>query len=109
MSEYEPSQPPKPEELTPEELHRKTAESQSTEPKQVHADHLHDLAGEGEGIRSDSPDQMSVFSAGEEQIVVVGQDEEGRRKQGTGRSAAEAAADAQDSKEPIGEGFYPPP
>lgn len=86
------------------------SESQSTQPKQVNADHLHELAGEGEGIRSDSPDQMSVFdSAGGESIVVLGTDDEGRPKQGTGASAAEAAADASSSKEPIGEGFYPPP
>jgi hypothetical protein len=86
------------------------SESQSTEPKQVNADHLHELAGEGEGIRSESPDQMSVFdSAGREKIVVIGQDDQGRRKQGTGSSAAEAAKDAADSSEPIGEGMYPPP
>ena len=86
------------------------SESQSTQPKQVNAEHLHQLAGEGEGIRSDSPDQMSVFdSAGGEKIVVIGQDDEGQRKQGTGDSAAEAAADASSSKEPIGDGFYPPP
>jgi hypothetical protein len=82
---------------------------QTTEPKQVNADHLHDLTGENEGIRSSSPDQMSVFDAGEERVVVVGQDSQGRRKQGTGRSAAEAARDARSTKEPIGEGFYPPP
>lgn len=86
------------------------SEGQSTQPKQVNADHLHDLAGEGEGIRSSSPDQMSVFdSAGRESIVVIGQDESGRRKQGTGRSEAEAASDAESTKEPIGEGFYPHP
>ena len=91
-------------------MSEKTEKTQSTEPKQVHAEHLHDLAGENEGIRSSSPDQMSVFdSAGREHIVVVGEDESGRRKEGTGRSAAEAAKDAKDPKEPIGEGFYPPP
>ena len=85
-------------------------ERQTTEPKQIHADHLHELAGEDEGIRSSSPDQMSVFDgAGNESVVVIGEDEEGRRKDGTGASAAEAAADVKDTKEPIGEGFYPPP
>lgn len=83
---------------------------QTTEPKQVNADHLHELSGENEGIRSSSPDQMSVYDgSGKEYVVVVGQDDEGRRKQGTGETAAEAAADARSSKEPIGEGFYPPP
>ncbi|MDQ3981042.1 MAG: hypothetical protein M3314_16095 [Actinomycetota bacterium] len=110
MSETQPSPPPKPEELTPEELARSSGESQSTQPKQVNAEHLHELAGEGEGIRSNSPDQMSVFdSTGRESVVVVGTDESGRRKQGTGGSAAEAGQDAGSSKEPIGEGFYPPP
>ena len=85
-------------------------ESQTTQPKQVNADHLHELAGENEGIRSSSPDQMSVFdSAGGEKIVVLGTDESGREKQGTGESAAEAAEEARSTKEPIGEGFYPPP
>ena len=86
------------------------SKTQTTRPKQVNAEHLHDLAGDGEGIRSQSPNQMSVFDgAGRESVVVIGQDQGGRRKQGTGRSAAEAARDAQSTKEPIGEGFYPPP
>ena len=86
------------------------SETQSTQPKQVNAEHLHELAGENEGIRSNSPDQMSVFdSAGREKVVVIGQDADGGRKQGTGHSAAEAARDAGSTKEPIGEGFYPPP
>ncbi len=87
-----------------------TERRQTTEPKRVNADHLHELAGEDEGIRSSSPAQMSVFDgAGNEAVVVIGQDDQGRRKEGTGASAAEAAKDAKDAREPIGEGFYPPP
>jgi hypothetical protein len=66
MSENQPSAPPKPEYLTPEEVSRASGESQSTQPKQV-------KGGEG------------------------------------GPSAAEAAQDASSSKEPIGEGYSPPP
>jgi hypothetical protein len=86
------------------------SESQSTQPKQVNTEHLHETAGEGEGVRSEGPEEMSVFDgAGRESVVAIGEDETGRRKQGTGASSEEAARDMKDASEPIGEDFFPPP
>lgn len=54
--------------------------------------------------------QHSIYDgAGNETVVVTTTNEEGVRKQGTGKTAEEAAKDARSSKEPIGEGFNPPP
>ncbi len=79
------------------------------------SDHPQSRAPEGEGVdapmREDKgPIQSSVFDgAGNETVVVTTAGPDGKRKQGTGATAEEAAADAQNPKEPIGEGFYPPP
>jgi hypothetical protein len=79
------------------------------------SDHPQHRAPEGEGVKAPfqedkGPIQSSVFDgAGNEVVVVTTGDAEGNRKQGTGANAEEALADAQDPKEPIGDGFYPEP
>jgi hypothetical protein len=75
-------------------------------------DHPTHRAGPDEGVRASVEEsgelQQSIFDGkGNEIVVVTGEDEEGNRKQGTGWSAEEARADAQDSGEPIGHGFGP--
>jgi hypothetical protein len=75
------------------------------------SDHPQHRAPEGEGVdapfqKGKGPIQSSVFDgAGNETVVVTTEGPDGRRKQGTGANAAEAAADAQDPSKPIGEGF----
>ncbi len=77
------------------------------------SNHPQHRAPEGEGVdapfRQDKgPIQSSVFDgAGNEVVVVTTEDEEGRRSQGTGASAAEAAAEARDPSERIGDAFGP--
>ncbi|MEW6154299.1 MAG: hypothetical protein AB1673_09975 [Actinomycetota bacterium] len=77
------------------------------------SDHPQHRADDDEGYRAPSVDetgvaQQSIFDgAGNEVVVVTTTDEDGRRKQGTGASFEEALADAQDSSEPIGDGFGP--
>ena len=73
-------------------------------------------APEGEGSRAPlaeekgTPLQQSIYDgAGNEIVVVTTTNEEGVRKQGTGADAEEALKDAKETKEPIGEGFNPPP
>lgn len=76
-------------------------------------DHPQYRPPEGEGVgapyREDKgPIQSSVFDGkGNETVVVTTQGPDGRRKQGTGATADDAMADAQDPSEPIGEGFGP--
>lgn len=72
-------------------------------------------AGPGEGVRaplvSDGADhaEFSVFDGkGNESVVVVGANSEGRTSQGTGASSEEAAADASRADNKLGEGFGPP-
>jgi hypothetical protein len=78
-------------------------------------DHPRHRAGSHEGYRAPSVDetgiaQQSIFDgAGNEIVVVTTTNADGRRKQGTGATLEEALADAEDTNEPIGEGFYPPP
>ncbi len=77
-------------------------------------DHPQHRAGPGEGIRApltsegaDHP-QMSVFDGeGNEEVVVVADDEEGRPSQGTGASSQDAMADARKPGDQLGEGFSP--
>jgi hypothetical protein len=79
------------------------------------SDHPQHRAGEDEGVRAPfqedkGPIQSSVFDgAGNEQVVVTTGDAEGNRTQGTGATAEEALADAQNSDEAVGDGFYPEP
>ena len=87
--------------------------------KRIHPDETGDhpryRAGQDEGYRAPHVEetgiaQQSVFDgAGNEIVVVTTTNPEGVRKQGTGSTAEEALEDALDSKEPIGEGFNPPP
>jgi hypothetical protein len=78
------------------------------------SDHPQYRAPKGEGY--DAPHveetgiaQQSVFDgAGNETVVVTTTNDDGVRKQGTGATAEDALKDAHDTKEPIGEGFYPP-
>lgn len=76
------------------------------------SDHPQHRAGPGEGIRAPLAQEgadhaeMSVFDgAGNEQVVVVADDEEGRLGEGTGDSSAEAMDDARKSGDRLGQGF----
>jgi len=67
------------------------------------SDHPQHRAGPGEGNRAPLAEEgadhaeMSVFDGkGNEEVVVTTSDAEGKRVQGTGSSAGEAMADAQD-------------
>lgn len=67
------------------------------------SDHPQHRAGPGEGNRAPLAEkgadhaEMSVFDGkGNEEVVVTTNDEEGKMAQGTGPSAGEAMADAQD-------------
>ena len=63
-------------------------------------------APEGEGIASDDPSQMSLYDgAGNEIVVVLAENEDGRRAQGTGATAEEARADARTGSSLLGDGF----
>lgn len=78
-------------------------------------DHPQHRAGPDEGYRAPRPEesgtnvaQHSIFDgAGNEVVVATTTNAEGQRQQGTGDSAEEAIADAQDPSKPIGEGFSP--
>lgn len=64
------------------------------------------VAPEGEGVASVVPAQMLIYDgAGNETVVVLGENEEGRRAQGTGATAAEAKADAEEGDSILGKGF----
>ncbi len=64
------------------------------------------VAPDGEGVASEDPAQMSIYDgAGNETVVVLGENEEGRRAQGTGATAAEAKADAEKGDSILGKGF----
>lgn len=64
------------------------------------------VAPDGEGIASDDPSQMSLYDgAGNETVVVMAENEDGRRAQGTGKTAAEAKADAEKGSSILGKGF----
>lgn len=59
-----------------------------------------------EGVESDSAAQMSIYDgAGNETVVAMGENEEGRRAQGTGATAEEAMEDATSGDSILGEGF----
>ena len=65
-------------------------------------------APEGEGISSDDPGQMSLYDgAGNEVVVASAENEDGRRAQGTGRTAEEAYADARKGSSLLGDGIGP--
>lgn len=78
------------------------------------SDHEQHRAGPGEGVRaplsrdSGGPPQISVFDGkGNEEVVVVDENEEGKLSQGTGPDAATAAENAKDPGDTLGEGFGP--
>jgi hypothetical protein len=79
------------------------------------SDHPQYRAPEGEGVDAPfqtdkGPIQSSVFDgAGNETVVVTTGDAEGNRTQGTGATAEEAMAEAQESDIAVGDGFYPEP
>ena len=80
-------------------------------------DHPQHRAGPGEGVRAPFAEEtgvseISVFDGkGNEQVVRTQGDASGQRAQGTGRSSAEAAADAEkqlnEGGQSVGEGFQP--
>lgn len=66
------------------------------------------VASDAEGIDADDPSQMSLYDgAGNETVVVMAENEQGRRAQGTGATAEEARADAEKGDSLLGEGFGP--
>lgn len=76
------------------------------------SDHPQHRAGPGEGIRAPLAQEgadhaeMSVFDgAGNEKVVVVADDDQGRMSQGTGGSSAEALADARKPGDRLGHGY----
>lgn len=78
------------------------------------SDHPQHRAGPGEGVRAplaaegaEHP-EISIFDgAGNESVAVLGQDEQGRPKQGTGPTSAAAMTDARQSGDPLGDDFSP--
>lgn len=79
------------------------------------SDHPQHRAGPEEGVRAPfredkGPIQSSVYDgAGNEVVVVTTTNAEGERVQGTGRSAEEAAKEADELDTAVGDGFYPEP
>ena len=78
------------------------------------SDHEQHRAGPNEGVRaplsrdSGGPSQISVFDGkGNEEVVVLSENEEGKTSQGTGKSAAEAMENAKDPGDTLGKGFGP--
>lgn len=76
-------------------------------------DHPQHRAPTGEGFRKDptddsKPPQISIFDGkGNESVVVATTGSDGRVAQGTGRTAAEAEADAQSAEGGLGDAFSP--
>jgi hypothetical protein len=76
-------------------------------------DHPQHRAGADEGYRKDptddsKPPQISIFDgAGNESVVVATTNAEGKVAQGTGATAAEAAADAETAEGKLGDAFSP--
>jgi len=71
-------------------------------------------AAEGEGVRapfvaeSGGPPQTSVFDgAGNESVVTLGQNEDGRVAEGTGATLADAMDDAESGDTLLGKDFSP--
>jgi hypothetical protein len=78
-------------------------------------DHPQHRAGPGEGVRAplaaDGADhaEFSIFDGkGNESVVVVAADDDGRTAEGTGPSSAEAMKDAKTPGERLGKDFGPP-
>ena len=64
------------------------------------------VAPEGQGVDADDAGQMSIYDgAGNEVVVAMGENEEGRRAQGTGATAEEALEDAKSGDSILGKGF----
>ncbi len=79
----------------------------ATNEKEFPADDAY-VAPAGEGIEADSASQMSVYDgAGNETVVAMADNEQGRRAQGTGATAEEALEDATTGDSILGEGFGP--
>lgn len=78
--------------------------TRQTNDKEFPGDEAH--VAEDEGISSDDPAQMSIYDgAGNEVVVAMAENEEGRRAQGTGATAEEAMADAREGDSLLGKGF----
>ena len=66
------------------------------------------VAPDDQGVDADDPSQMSLYDgAGNETVVVMAENEQGRRAQGTGATAEEARADAESGDSLLGKGFGP--
>ena len=98
--------------MPPEKL-SDTTDSQAVIGETEHEQHR---AGPGEGVRaplaSEGADyaEMSVFDgAGNESVVVVAGNDEGKMSKGTGTASDEAMADAKDPGDRLGEGFNSTP
>lgn len=76
----------------------------ATNEKEFPGDESH--VAEGEGVEADTPAQMSVYDgAGNETVVAMADNEDGRRAQGTGATAEEALEDAKSGDSILGSGF----
>ncbi len=80
------------------------------------SDHEQHRAGPNEGVRapfsteSGEEPQISIFDGkGNESVVVVGADDDGNRKQGTGPDREAALKNMKDTKDPLGPDFSPGP
>ena len=78
------------------------------------ADHLQHRAPAGEGYRSDStddstPPQMSIYDGkGNESVVVLTVDDDGKPSQGAGDTLADALKDAKTADAGLSDAFYDP-
>ena len=66
------------------------------------------VAPAGEGVEAEDAPQMSIYDgAGNETVVAMAENEQGRRAQGTGATAEEALEDAKSGDSILGKGFGP--
>ncbi len=93
---------------------------QSTQPEENRAgssDHPQHRTPGGEGADAgfaqhsgEGPAEISLYDGkGNEQVGALTEDESGFPRQGSGQDLDEAAKDAKDPSQPIGEGFNPDP
>ncbi len=110
MNEPEPTNAPERE----NEPDRTTADN-DREPLTGQDDHPQNRANPGEGGRAPSVEdsggdvpEYSIFDGkGNESVVVVGADDDGNRKQGTGSDREAALKNMKDTKDPLGPDFSP--
>lgn len=86
------------------------------EPLTGQDDHDQNRANEGEGGRAgwvedgnELPEYAIFDGKGNESVVVVGADEKGNKKEGTGPDREAAKKNMKDSKDPLGPDFSPGP